>query len=55
VAEAKAKEEYQKIMAELWPVGVTRDPDYPEGSQPMDNDGQGVTYHHVWAPPAAPD
>jgi hypothetical protein len=49
-------EEYQKIMAELWPVGVTRDRDYPEGSHPMDNDGAGVTYHHVWPPqpPATP-
>ena len=43
-------EEYQKIMAELWPVGyLYKDPDYVEGTDPMDNDGAGVTYHHIWA------
>ena len=44
-------EEYQKIMNELWPVGqLYEDPDYVEGTHPMDNDGAGVTYHHIWAP-----
>ena len=44
-------EEYQKTMSELWPVGyLYKDPDYVEGTHPMDNDGAGVTYHHIWAP-----
>jgi hypothetical protein len=28
-----------------------KDPDYVEGTHPMDNDGAGVTYHHIWPPP----
>jgi hypothetical protein len=27
-----------------------KDLDYVEGTHPMDNDGAGVTYHHIWAP-----
>jgi hypothetical protein len=34
-----------------WGVGyLYKDPDYVEGTHPMDNDGAGVTYHHIWAP-----
>jgi hypothetical protein len=28
-----------------------KDSDYVEGTHPMDNDGAGVTYHHIWPPP----
>jgi len=44
-------EEYRKKMDELWPVGyLYKDPDYVERTHPMDNDGAGVAYHHIWAP-----
>jgi hypothetical protein len=46
-----ASEEYQKIMNELWPVGyLYKDPDYVEGTHPMEIDGA-VTWHHVWQKP----
>jgi hypothetical protein len=40
---------------EEWEKGEYRDADYVEGSHPMDNDGSGVTYHHVWPQPPAVD
>jgi hypothetical protein len=45
-------EEELRELDKKWEEGgiVYQDPDYIPGTHPMDNDGAGVTYHHIWPP-----
>jgi hypothetical protein len=49
---AETEEELRQALDKVWEGGYFyKDPDYVEGTHPMEIDGA-VTWHHVWQKPA---